>query len=109
MRRRLRGLIGVTATTVAIAAIGVVVAHQPAGAGPLHGNHPGAVDQQQAQAIQGQIGITGVSEFPNIDEDPPPPEPAGAGATDPAPIARGAFAPPRRSRFQPRTYFFIAS
>jgi hypothetical protein len=63
MRRRLRGLIGVTATTVAIAAIGVVVSYQPAGAGPLHGSHPGAVDEQQARAIEGQIGITGASEF----------------------------------------------
>ncbi len=63
MRRRLRGLIGATATTIAIAAIGVVVTYQPAGAGPAHGNHPGAVDQQQAQAIRDQVGIAGASEF----------------------------------------------
>ena len=63
MRRRLRGAIGATAATLALVAIGVVVSYQPAGAGPQHGNHPGAVDQQQAQAIKDQVGIQGASEF----------------------------------------------
>jgi hypothetical protein len=63
MHRRLRGVIGATATPIALVAIGVVVSYQPAGAGPRHGSHPGAVDQQQAQAIKDQVGVLGVSEF----------------------------------------------